>query len=92
MTFKDFSENYDGCIYIVSMDNETAFAIWHHYFMKFENAVEFLWGYFMDHEGKDLEPEEQKLFRLMLDTMGYIPDVGHIDEEYFEDFETGVEE
>lgn len=87
-----FDMNYDGCIYIVSMDNETAFAIWHHYFMKFENAVEFLWGYFMDHEGKDLEPEEQKLFRLMLDTMGYIPDVGHIDEEYFEDFETGVEE
>jgi hypothetical protein len=74
------------------MDNETAFAIWHHYFMKFENAVEYLWGYFMDHEGKDLEPEEQKLFRLMLDTMGYIPDVGHIDEEYFEDFDTGVEE
>ena len=61
MTFKDFSENYDGCIYIVSMDNESAFGIWHHYFMKFENDKQVL-QFFFDEFNEEFNYESNKRY------------------------------
>ena len=87
MTFKDFSENYDGCIYVVNMVQETAFAIWSHYFMKYENAIEYLWNYYLYHYGNNLDADDREHARWTLETTGYIDGVGSINEYYFEDFD-----
>ena len=87
MTFKEFNENYDGCIYIVNMDKETSFSIWSHYFMKYENAIEYLWDYYLYHYGDTIDQDDRDHIRWILETTGYIEGIGHIDEQYFEDFE-----
>ena len=92
MTFKNFSENYDGCIYIICFEKEVSFSVFHYYFMKYENAIEYLWEYYLDHEGREASPEDIEHARWTLETTGYIDGVGHIDEEYFEDFDSEDEE
>ena len=60
MTFKEFNENYDGCIYIICFENEVLFSVFHYYFMKYENAIEYLWEYYLDHEGKEASPDDRE--------------------------------
>lgn len=87
MTFKEYSENYDGCIYIVCFEKETSFSVFHHYFMKYENAIEYLWNYYLYHYGDKLDADDRNQMRWTLETTGCIEGVGRIDEAYFEDFE-----
>ena len=87
MTFKEYSENYDGCIYIVCFDKEISFSVFHYYFMKYENAIKYLWDYYLDHEGKNVDPDDREHICWTLETTGCIEGIGHIDEVYFEDFE-----
>ena len=77
-----FDFNYDGCIYRVELKNG-----FHYYYMKFKNAVEFLWDYYLSHEGKNHDEDWREHYRWCLDTTGWIECTGKIDEEYFEDFE-----
>lgn len=87
MTFKEYSENYDGCIYVVSFEKETSFSVFHHYFMKYENAIAYLWDFYLYHYGDNLDADDRDHKQWILETTGYIEGVGHIDEVYFEDFE-----
>lgn len=77
----------DGCLYVIEMAEETSFAIFHHYFMKYENAREYLWNYYLTHNGKDADKDDKEHTRWILEMTGYIENVGLIREEYFEDFE-----
>ena len=77
----------DGCIYVVCFEKEVAFSVFHYYFMKHENAIKFLWEYYLEHDGRKDSPEDIEHKRWTLDTTGFIEGTGHVEEQYFEDFE-----
>ena len=77
----------DGCIYVVCFEKEVAFSVFHYYFMKYENAIKFLWEYYLEHDGRKDSPEDIERKRWTLDTTGFIEGTGHVEEQYFEDFE-----
>ena len=58
-----------------------------YYFLNENNAIEWLWNYYLDRQSHLDEPNQIDANRYYLTKVGEIPGVGGIWEEEFEDFD-----